>query len=100
MSIGATSPAPPQPTQEKRQPNRVHSELEEGHYKVTQGLRPHGSDGGSDTSALKTAADGQTVLIPQPSDDPDDPLNWSWLKKHTVFLSMIPGCLLADFVIT
>jgi hypothetical protein len=25
---------------------------------------------------VKTAADGKTVLIPQPTDDPNDPLNW------------------------
>ncbi|KAF2396118.1 MFS general substrate transporter [Trichodelitschia bisporula] len=45
-------------------------------------------------------ADGQTVLIPQPSDDPQDPLNWSWLKKHAVFASLLPGCFLTDWVIT
>jgi predicted RNA-binding protein with TRAM domain len=27
---------------------------------------------------LKLAKDGFTVLIPQPSDDDEDPLNWSW----------------------
>jgi hypothetical protein len=39
-----------------------------------------------DSGLLKTASDGRTVLIPQPSDDPRDPLNWSSLKKHTVLL--------------
>lgn len=29
----------------------------------------------------ETAADGHTVLIPQPSDDTNDPLNWSRFKK-------------------
>ena len=24
------------------------------------------------------------VLRPQPTADPLDPLNWSWLKKHTI----------------
>lgn len=37
---------------------------------------------GSDSENLKLAKDGKTVLIPQPSDDPNDPLNWSWKKKH------------------
>lgn len=37
---------------------------------------------GSDSESIKLAGDGRTVLIPQPSDDPDDPLNWSWKKKH------------------
>ncbi|KAF2093009.1 MFS general substrate transporter [Rhizodiscina lignyota] len=44
--------------------------------------------------------DGKIVLIPQPSDDPNDPLNWSWLKKHLVFASLLPGCFLTDWVIT
>lgn len=50
------------------------------------------------TNGLKTTKDG-IVLIPQPSDDPNDPLNWSWLKKHSVFLALLPGCFLTDWVI-
>lgn len=40
---------------------------------------------------LKLAPDGHTILIPQPSDDPNDPLNWSWRKKH-LFLIIISMC--------
>ncbi|KAK9471569.1 major facilitator superfamily domain-containing protein [Dipodascopsis tothii] len=29
------------------------------------------------------------ILVPQPSDDPNDPLNWTPLKKHTVFASLM-----------
>lgn len=43
----------------------------------------------SDSGTLKLASDGRTVLIPQPSDDPKDPLNWSWAKKHLVLLSLV-----------
>jgi hypothetical protein len=39
---------------------------------------------------LKLAKDGSTVLIPQPSDDDEDPLNWSWLKKHKAFFAASP----------
>ncbi|KAL8665818.1 MAG: hypothetical protein Q9202_001940 [Teloschistes flavicans] len=39
----------------------------------------------------KLAADGQTVLVPQPSDNPNDPLNWSAFKKHTV-LAVVCAC--------
>ncbi len=39
----------------------------------------------------KTARDGQTVLIPQPSDASDDPLNWSKTRKHVV-LAMVCAC--------
>ncbi len=39
-------------------------------------------------------------LVPQPSASPDDPLNWTWLKKHTVMLALIPGCMLSDWTLT
>lgn len=46
-------------------------------------------DAGKDSEVeLKVARDGHTVLIPQPSDDPHDPLNWSRTRKH-VFLFII-----------
>lgn len=41
-----------------------------------------------DPRDLKTAHDGHTILSPQPSTDPNDPLNWSVFKKH-VFLFII-----------
>lgn len=41
--------------------------------------------------SVKLAHDGQTVLIPQPSDDPDDPLNWSQTKKH-ILLAVVCAC--------
>jgi hypothetical protein len=37
-----------------------------------------------DHAAIKTASDHKTVLIPQPSDDPQDPLNWPAWKKTIV----------------
>ena len=49
---------------------------------------------------LKTTQDGKIVLLPQPSDSPADPLNWTWAKKHLVLLSLLPGCFLTDWVIT
>ncbi|MCJ1432689.1 hypothetical protein MMC27_002046 [Xylographa pallens] len=44
-----------------------------------------------DSQVYKLASDGHTVLIPQPSDDPNDPLNWSTTKKH-VILFIISAC--------
>ena len=38
------------------------------------------------TRQLKTTEDGRTILLPQPSDDPDDPLNWSQMKKMTILV--------------
>ncbi|GAB1312589.1 hypothetical protein MFIFM68171_02799 [Madurella fahalii] len=39
-----------------------------------------------ENSGLKLARDGHTVLIPQPTDDCNDPLNWTWIKKHLISL--------------
>jgi hypothetical protein len=43
---------------------------------------------------------GSLLLVPRPSTSPDDPLNWSWMKKHAVLLALIPGCLLTDWTLT
>jgi len=50
----------------------------------------------SSASSQHLRADG-SVLSPQPSTSPDDPLNWSWMKKHAVMLALIPGCMLSDW---
>ncbi|KAK5120793.1 hypothetical protein LTR85_005859 [Meristemomyces frigidus] len=52
---------------------------------------------GIDASNLKTAADGHTILIPQPSDSADDPLNWSSRKKHVVLTVISIMAFLPDF---
>lgn len=39
-------------------------------------------------------------LVPQPTVSPEDPLNWSWRKKHAVLAALIPGCLLSDWTLT
>jgi len=46
---------------------------------------------------LRTAKDGHTVLIPQPSDDPNDPLNWSPTKKHVILLIVSFAAFLPDY---
>lgn len=68
---------------------------EEKGYKLTldADLRPGET---ADSSGLKLAKDNRTVLIPQPSDDPNDPLNWSSAKKLTTLLvvsatAFLPG---------
>jgi hypothetical protein len=97
-------PKSPKSPREKVSERLRNRDLEaDGEYVVQQGFR-RGSDGsdsaGSDVSQLKTTKDGTTVLIPQPSDDPEDPLNWSWAKKNLVFMTLLPGCFLTDWVIT
>ena len=46
---------------------------------------------------LKTASDGRTVLIPQPTDHASDPLAWSSRKKHTTLFTITMISFLADF---
>jgi hypothetical protein len=46
---------------------------------------------------LKTAKDGHTVLIPQPSEDPQDPLNWSPVKKHVILFIISFAAFLPDY---
>lgn len=46
---------------------------------------------------LKLAKDGHTVLIPQPSDDPLDPLNWSTVRKHVILLIVSMSAFLPDY---
>ncbi|PNS20561.1 hypothetical protein CAC42_6011 [Sphaceloma murrayae] len=46
---------------------------------------------------LKTTKDGHTVLIPQPSDDPKDTLNWSPVKKHVVLFIISFAAFLPDY---
>jgi hypothetical protein len=46
---------------------------------------------------LKTAAGGHTILIPQPSDDPQDPLNWSTVKKHVILFIISFAAFLPDY---
>ncbi|KAJ9502160.1 hypothetical protein H2202_002224 [Exophiala xenobiotica] len=45
---------------------------------------------------LKKTADGRTILIPQPTDDPLQSLNWSWRKKHIVLFVLTYCTLMTD----
>ncbi len=53
------------------------------------------SEGSQD--GYKLAKDGHTRLIPQPSDDPNDPLNWSWGIKHFMLFIVALTAFLPDF---
>ncbi|KAI1490731.1 major facilitator superfamily domain-containing protein [Biscogniauxia mediterranea] len=66
--------------------------------KTKGGVLLDADDLGGSTS-LRLAADGHTVLIPQPTDDPDDPVNWSWTKKHLILFTVAWGGLVADWTI-
>jgi hypothetical protein len=51
----------------------------------------------TDYTHIKLAKDEHTVLIPQPSDDPQDPLNWSWTKKHVILFVISATAFLPDY---
>lgn len=46
---------------------------------------------------LKLAPDGHTVLIPQPSDNPRDPLHWSKYRKHLFLFIISASAFLPDY---
>ena len=52
---------------------------------------------GSETQEVQTARDGKTVLIPQPSSDPNDPLNWKPLKKQVILFVITVVAFMPDF---
>ena len=68
-------------------PGRLQQKSDASHIEVLKEAAGH----------LKTSKDGRTILIPQPSDDPLDPLNWSWSTKHGVLLAVSFGALLTDW---
>jgi len=49
-------------------------------------------------AGLKTTPGGRYVLIPQPLDTPDDPLNWSPRKKFFILATVAYISFLADYV--
>lgn len=51
----------------------------------------------NNAAGLKLSTDGRHVLIPQPTDSPDDPLNWSAPKKAIILASICYIATLADY---
>jgi len=47
---------------------------------------------GMEPSALKYDRTGQVILVPQPSDSPNDPLNWPRWKKEMFTAAIAFGC--------
>ena len=46
---------------------------------------------------LKTSRDGHNILIPQPSEDQNDPLNWSQAKKNSILFVISFTAFLPDY---
>lgn len=51
----------------------------------------------AENEKVKLSADGTFVLIPQPSNDPNDPLNWSQRKKALILAVITIATLLPDY---
>lgn len=69
----------------------------EGHVPGTVYLYDENQPRGrQDTSLLKhgTGKYAHVVLAPQPSDDPNDPLNWSSFEKHTILAILSFGAII------
>lgn len=66
------------------------------HVPGTSPLNDSGLDLEETTSADKTSlkhdASGRIVLVPQPSDSPNDPYNWPRWRKELFMLSILYGC--------
>ena len=84
--------------------NSIHTEdtkkTQHGPSNTTSDLDAHilnVNELGVEGQGLQVAHDGKTVLIPQPSSDPNDPLNWSRLKKHVTLLVITVVAFLPDF---
>ncbi|CAJ2504801.1 Uu.00g121950.m01.CDS01 [Anthostomella pinea] len=66
-------------------------------YREAKGYEVDVEDAAAAGGAVKLAKDGRTRLIPRPSDDPADPLNWSQRKKN-IILAVVAFCaLLPDY---
>jgi hypothetical protein len=69
------------------QANSTHQEeldVDLDHIGELEGYVLDARSGDASMRHLKTTKDGSTILIPQPSVDPNDPLNWSQTKKNMI----------------
>ena len=75
------------PTSGHAEGHDLHEYVDKEGYVITDGAH----------SSLKHANDGTTILLPQPSDDKHDPLNWSWTKKHVILIIISMAAFLPDY---
>ncbi|CEQ40567.1 SPOSA6832_02194 [Sporobolomyces salmonicolor] len=98
----STPAPPPQELDEKRDSLAVGDEEQGGIRRTDSELEKDGGNlllqvADADALGLKTASDGKTILVPQPSDDPRDPLNWSPFKKHMMLVILALAAFGGDF---
>ncbi|KAL1850747.1 hypothetical protein VTK73DRAFT_9599 [Phialemonium thermophilum] len=86
---------------EKHAPDSVSFAMDEVINAMDAGDSDSGAfkDGeGGDASLKRTP--GGTLLVPQPTDDPDEPLNWSWTRKHLALFVLALGSFYVKFTAT
>lgn len=99
------APVSPQSSEHEAREKGVDSEARATHLSKAVTNNPHefhesegyvidDSEGGE---GVRYAKDGHTRLIPQPSEDPNDPLNWSWRKKHLILFIVAAAAFLPDY---
>lgn len=82
----------------RSQADALHEHNEdEGYILRKDGGESGDGDGPGPGPGPKLAPNGLTILIPQPSDDADDPVNWPWRKKHLCLLVVALAAFLPDF---
>jgi hypothetical protein len=66
------------------------------HVPGTVFLNEKGVEAVTNTAGLKhgTGEDAHIVLAPQPSEDPNDPLNWPKYVRELNWLILVWGCIL------
>lgn len=71
------------------------------HVAGTALLNDAAAPSGPETQRLKhgTGINKHIVLVPQPSNDPNDPLNWSTVEKHTIIGVLCFGSIICAAVV-
>jgi hypothetical protein len=82
---------------EEKQPGYLNTTEIDEESEALEGYIVDPSRYADNAARLKTSPDGRYVLIPQPLDTPDDPLNWSGGKKWAIIAIVAYIALLADY---
>lgn len=89
----------PQPVQSEKYVGAVdtHRAVVDEHAEALNGYVTDPTKYADNAAGLKTSKDGRYILIPQPSDSPNDPLNWSQRRKWQIIAIVAYIAFLADY---
>jgi hypothetical protein len=94
------STTPKEATDLEQVPTNDEAILEAAQKQLTQKLEDENGyriDPKLFSELLKLSSDGKNVLIPQPNNDPNNPLNWSRAKKATILAVITAASFLPDY---